>query len=62
MPLPDLVSRRHARELLRCCDTTLRKMESDGLLKPIRLRPDRLHSHVFYKVSQIEALLNGETK
>jgi len=55
-----LVSRNEAREMLGCCLHTVKRLEErfGGPLKVIRLTPNA--RVVFYRIEQINALIEGE--
>jgi hypothetical protein len=51
-------TRQQAADLFGITIATLAKMEQDGVLTPVRLRP-RDHSPVLYRKAQVDAIING---
>lgn len=58
---PLLVSRRNAAIMLGDVSlATLRRMEKDGILIPIRLRPNAPTGEVYYKIENVHAVAGME--
>lgn len=52
-----LVDRKQAEIILQTSYSTIRRMERDGTLTPVKLRPTKKSPKVFYRKHQVYALI-----